>query len=40
MKVLIITTGGTIAEAHDDEQGGATPQVKGKISIFFFKINK
>ena len=30
MKVLIITTGGTIAEAHDDKEGGATPQVGGK----------
>ena len=30
MKVLIITTGGTIAEAYDDEQGGATPHVTGK----------
>jgi L-asparaginase/Glu-tRNA(Gln) amidotransferase subunit D len=40
MKVLIITTGGTIAEAHDKEQGGAMPQVNGTIEfklLFFVK---
>jgi L-asparaginase len=30
MKVLIITTGGTIASTNDDENGGSIPQVNGK----------